>query len=195
MDFMKKGIVIGTSEYTKDFLKDCLDSLQETPYDVLVVSNGGYKPNFDAYEHYRPEGKEYKLIVNDWNGWEPAVIMEAKKHFDEFVHLMDTTVVKDINLFDKLFALEGNVVLTKGNFHYMGKFVSSLLPTLPKIFNKDVAIMVETRWLPQPYTEFTPDLPVHTNVFETVHGQNRMLLENDYMKKWKGTFIRSKEHP
>jgi len=30
-------------------------------------------------------------------------------------------------------------------------------------------------------------------VFEIVHGQNRMRLENKYMIKWKGTYQREKE--
>jgi hypothetical protein len=192
---MTKGIVIGTSQYTKDFLNPLLDSLagiiKPNKYPILIVSNG--------YNPYIPEryGLLYdiRLIVNDWNGWEPAVIMRGRENFDEFIHLMDTTIVKDISLFDKLFAIEGNVVLTKGNFHFQGKFVSKTLPTLPKIFTKDQAIMMETRWLPEPYTCFEPDLKVHSDIMETVHNQYRMRLENDFLIKWKGTFYRTAENP
>lgn len=174
----KKGIVIGTSSHTKDFLKPLLDSIKDTNYDILVVSNGGYKPEFPIDN----------LIINDWNGWEIAVIEKGKENFDEFVHIMDTTLIKDISLFDKLFAIEGNVVLTKGNFHYMGKFVTKELPNLPRVHDKTTAIMLEVRWLDGfTYTEFTPDLPVHTTVWEEIHDMKRMRLENDYMIKWKGT--------
>lgn len=193
-----KGIVIGTSLYTKDFLKHCLESIKHAHYPILVVSNDSYNPEEIVHEVFQNTSRakeDIKIIINDWNGWEPAVIQRGKETFDEFVHLMDTTVVKNIELFDKLFALEGNVVLTKGNFHYMGKFVTSFLPNMPKVFTKDVAIMMEVRWLPKPYTEFEPDLPVHTNNFETIHGQYRMVLENEYIKKWKGTWIESPEHP
>jgi len=181
---MNRGIVIGTSEYTKDFLKPLLESIKETPYKILVVSNDGYKPDFPIEN----------LIINDWNGWELAVLDRAKENFDEFVHLMDTTLIKDISLFDKLFAIEGNVVLTKGNFHYMGKFVTKELPNFPKVYDKATAIMLEVRWLDGfPYTEFQPDLPVHSLQWEVVHGQNRMRLENEYMIKWKGTAYVTKE--
>lgn len=174
----KKGIVIGTSEFTKDFLKPCLDSLKGTPYKVVVVSNGGYKPDIEIEN----------LIINSWNGWEIGVIQRGKETFSEFVHIMDTTLIKDISLFDKLFAIEGNVVLTKGNFHYMGKFVTSELPNLPRVHDKVTAIMLETKWLDGfQYTEFQPDLKVHSNVWEEIHGMNRMRLENDYIIKWKGT--------
>lgn len=175
---MKKGIVIGTSKYTKDFLKPCLDSLKGTPYKILVVSNDNYTPDFPIEN----------LIVNDWNGWELACINRGKENFDEFVFIMDSTLIKDITLFDKLFAIEGNVVLTKGNFHYQGKFVTKELPNLPIVREKSTAIMLEVRWLDGfQFTEFEPDLPVHSLVWEEIHGMNRMRLENEYMIKWKGT--------
>lgn len=175
---MTRGIVIGTSEASKDFLKPCLDSLKGTPYKVIVVSNGGYRPEFPIEN----------LIINEFNGWELAVITRGKENFDEFVHIHDTTIIKDISLFDKLFAIEGHVVLTKGNFHYMGKFVTKNLPNLPRVHDKVMAIMLEVRWLDDyPYTEFTPDLPVHSLVYEEIHGKRRMRLENEYMIKWKGT--------
>jgi hypothetical protein len=172
-----KGVVIGTSEYTKDFLKPLLDSIKDTPYKVLVVSN-----------NYTPDFPIENLIINDWNGWEIAHIQRGKENFDEFIFLMDTTLIKDISLFDKLFEIEGNVVLTKGCFHYMGKFVTKELPNLPRVHDKNTAIMLEVRWLDGfPYKEFEPDLPVHSLNWEVVHGQNRMRLENEYMIKWKGT--------
>lgn len=179
---MKKGIVIGTSEASKDFLKPLLDSIKDTKYDILVVSNGGYKPDLSPYD------PTVELVINEHNGWELAVIDRGKERFDEFVNIHDTTLIKDISLFDKLFAIEGHVVLTKGNYHYMGKFVSKNLPNLPRVHDKVMAIMLEVRWLDDwPYTEFTPDLPVHTLVYEEIHGKRRMRLENEYMIKWKGT--------
>lgn len=199
---VKRGIVITTSAYTKEFLKDCLESLKETKYPILVLSNGGYIPDIKIDNFKQVSDKEWKvldfngksidLVINPINGWELAGIKAGKDNFDEFVHIMDTTIIKDISMFDKLFAIDDNVVLTKGNFHYMGKFKSSKLPNLPIVTSKDVAIMLEAHWLKY-YREFNPDLPVQSDVFETVHGQNRMRLENDYMIKWKGTFQRQYE--
>ena len=91
-------------------------------------------------------------------------------------------------------AIKGNVVYTKGNFHYMGKFVTKELPNLPRVHDKNTAIMLEVKWLDGfKYTEFTPDLPVHSLTWEEIHGQKRMRLENEYMIKWKGTAFVSKE--
>lgn len=185
-----KGVVITTSEYTRDFLKPLLESIKGTKYPVLVVSNGGYFPQTDAT-------LDYELIVNDWNGWELGGIQRGKEKFEEFVHIMDSTIIKDISLFDKLFEIEGNVALTKDHFHYMGKYVSKLLPNTPRMNSKDLAIFMETTWLSKDenYSEFTPDLPVHTNNFIEINGRKRMVLENDYMIKYKGTWQRSEAHP
>ena len=199
---MTKGIVICTSEYTKDFLKPLLESIKDTKYDILVVSNGGYLPPELApwwtgmCQKWHDDGtrQRFTLIVNEWNGWEIGGIQRGKETFDEFVFLMDTCIIKDITLFDKLFAIEGNVVLTKGNYHYMGKFVTKELPNLPRVHDKTTAIMLEVKWLDGfKYTEFQPDLPVHTLNWEEIHGMNRMRLENEYMIKWKGTAFVTKE--
>ena len=183
---MTKGIVICTSEYTKDFLKPLLESIKDTPYRILIVSNGGYKPHVTIAEFNNRI--DWSIVVNEWNGWEIGGLQRGKETFDEFVFLMDTCIIKDISLFGKLFAIEGNVVLTKGNFHYMGKFVTKELPNLPRVHDKTTAIMLEVRWLDGfKYTEFQPDLPVHTLHWEEIHGMKRMRLENEYMVKWKGT--------
>jgi len=184
---MKQGIVIGTSEYSKDFLKPLLESIKYAPYPILIVSNGGYIPDYS-------ENPKINLIINDWNGWELGALSRGKENFDEFVFIHDTCLIKDISLFDKVFAIEGNVVFTKSNFHYMGKFVTKELPNLPIVHEKLLAVYLEVRWLDGfKYTEFTPDLPVHTNVFEEIHGMKRMKLENEYMIKWKGTYWTTEE--
>lgn len=177
-----KGIVVTTSSHTKDFLQPMLESIKETPYDILILSNSNYTPVLSYFD------RQYELIVNPQNGWEIAGIQAGKEKFDEFVHLMDTTLIKDISLFDRVFEIEGNVVFTKGNFHYMGKFVTTELPNLPRVHDKVTAILLETKWLNDfKYTEFEPDLKVHSDIWEEIHGMKRMRLENDYMIKWKGT--------
>lgn len=187
-DNIKRGITITTSAYTKDFLKDCLESIKETPYPILIVSNGNYKPDLSYFN------RQYDLVINEQNQWELGGIQRGKEKFDEQIHLMDTTVVKDISMFDKLFAFapNENVALTKNHFHYMGKYVTAKLPNLPMVDSKDVAIKLEAHWLNY-YREFNPDLPCLSNVVEVVHGQRRMVLENIYMKKFKGTWMKEKE--
>lgn len=176
---MTKGIVI-TTHNDSPWLKECLESIK-TNYPIIVHVNGGKLPVFEWNENIT-------IVLGANNGWEIAGIRTGKLHFDEFVHLMDSTVIKDNSLFDKLFAIDGNVFLTNGGYHYMGKFVSSTLGNLPTASNKEEAIQLELNWYHGPRTYFKPDLPVHTNAREEKHGRLNMVLENDYMVKWKGTW-------
>lgn len=178
--YMKKGIVITTSFHTREWLPECVRT-SKGKYPVLIVSNSDLGIDMTNYEA--------DMVVNDWNGFELGGILQGKEHFDEFIHLMDTTIIKDVSLFDKLFDIDGHVFLTKGGYHYMGKFVSKDLPEIPKISTKEEAINQELYWLgDKPRTYFTPDLPAHTGVFEEKHGRTNMVLENDYLIKYKATF-------
>ncbi len=160
-----KGIVITTSDATRDWLPACLNSLKTAPYEVFVQDNG-------------KEG-----------GYELAGISAGKNLFKEFVHLMDTTEVKDISLFDKLFEIDGHVFLTEGGYHYMGKFVSNDLPEIPTVKTKAEAIDLELKWLgKKPRKYFKPDLPVHTEVFKNKNGRRNMILSNEFITKYKATF-------
>lgn len=155
---MKKGIIIGSSNQTKLFLTDLLFSLQDCPYEVVVHDEGNF---------------------------ELGAIKEGKQIYDEFVYLMDTTVIKDITLFDKLFQTPGHVFLSPSGFHYMGKFVSKDLPEIPEVKDKEEAIKLETSWLNKPHTVFSPELPVISEVFETRHGRLNMVLETPFIIKFK----------
>lgn len=129
------------------------------------------------------------VVANDWNGFELGGILRGKEFFDEFVHLMDTTIIKNKQLFEDAFLKPGHVFFTQGGYHYMGKFVSDDLPMIPKINTKAEAVAMELTWLGnKPRTYFTPDLPVHTDVFVEKYGRKNMVLENEFMKKFKATW-------
>jgi len=165
MDRISRGIVITTSEHTKDWLFDCVKGLGKA-YPILIQVN-----------------------TKEDNRWELGGVQLGKDSFDEFVHLMDTTVIKDPTIFHRLFSIPGHVFLTEGGYHYMGKFVSSDLPEIPRIYTKEEAINYELRWLDgKNRTHFKPDLPVHTQVFEEKHGRLNMVLENEFLIKYKATF-------
>jgi hypothetical protein len=191
-----KGIVITTSKHTREYLKPLLESIKNTKYKVIIFENdytstipNNIEYTVEYYDEIDEKLRIYESIKNNNNGWELAGIKCGKENFDEFIHLMDSTLIKDISLFDKLFEMEGNVFLTQGGYHYMGKFVSNTLPDLPNVSTKQEAIVYELHWLPKPYKYFEPDLPVHTDQFEEKFGQRRMKLENDFIIKWKGTYF------
>lgn len=166
MEIKNKGIVISASEYSRPFFEDCIRSIK-TDYPIYVCWEG----------IGRPVGS-----------YELGAIKRGAELFDEFVYLHDTVVIKDNSLFDKLFAIDGHVLLTKGGYHYFGKYVSSDLPDIPNVTNKEEAIHWEIRWFNKPHTVFNPELPFHVERFEEKHGRTNMVIENDYLIKYKGTW-------
>lgn len=159
-----RGIVIGTSEETTPFLLDLIKSIK-TDYPIYICKAGTDRPI---------------------NSYEIGSIKKGKELFDEFIFLQDTTLIKDNSMFDVLFATEGHVFVTEGCYHYMGKYISKELPTLPDVRSKDEAIHHELLWLKGSVID--KPLPVHTKIFEEKFGKTRMRLESEYMIKWKGTY-------
>ncbi len=185
MATISKGIVVTTSEYTKDFLIPCLNSLKNTHYNLLIVCNDTDPDIAQKWLKQNRNGQDDEVVCNNWNAFELGGIYRGTQHFDEFIHLMDTSIVKNIKFFEKVFDIEGHVFFTNGGYHYMGKFITNDLPEIPKIDNKAEAIRLELRWLHgKQWSHFEPDLPVHTNIFK----KGRMILENRYLIKSKGTW-------
>lgn len=183
---IRKGIVITTSEHTKDFLNDCLLSLPRY-YKILVVSNNGYVPDIPT------EVKRYtKVVINDWNGFELGGILRGAEYFDEFVHLMDTCVVTNKAMFKLMFDNPQSVYLCNGFFSYLGKYRTEVLNKIgiPKIHDKEMAIRMERDWnrtyLNHDHCEkFSPELPVTTDTFIEKNGRLNMVLDNNFIIKFK----------
>lgn len=183
---MRKGIVITTSEYTKDFLRECLDSLPRK-WPILVVSN-----DYEGVEV--PEWAE--VVHNPWKGFELGGVYQGSEHFDEFVHLSDTTVIRNPDMFDIMFDFPNSMYLCDGFFSHLGKYRTKILEEvgIPVITDKYIGIHYENVWhkdylkAEPEAVQFSPPLPVHSDVFTEIHGQTRMVLDNGYITKYKGTW-------
>jgi hypothetical protein len=151
------------------WIGECLDSLAGCKYPVHVCIN--------------PPGK---------SAYDPAGFYYAKEHgLEQFIIMHDTMIIKDMSFFDDAFAIEGNVSFPAVDFLMcFGKYDASLLPPLPaKPTKKMEAIMFETyyaRKIPKSATLF-PDFD-DTHIFVHKHGKDRMVLENDYVIKYKATW-------
>lgn len=191
---MRRGIVITTSPYTKLFADDCIRSVETSGYPILLVVND---------EHYGKTGivhqsndKKFTIYVNDWNGFELGGILRGSEFFDEFVHIMDTCVVEDASMFEKMFAHDGSVHLCRGFFSYLGKYQSEIIKKIgvPKIHTKEEAIKEEWQWNgiylqnDPKAQQFQPELPVTTNEFVERHGRRNMVLKNGFITKYKATW-------
>lgn len=191
----KKGIVISTCKATIDFLAICLLSIPKGYKVAIVINNSNDYPGIMLLpENLQP--REVTICKNDWNGFELGGIQRGAELFDEFVFLTDTCIIKNPDLIEKLFAHEGSMSLCGNFFSYLGKFVSSKLREvgMPRVENKKQAIHEERFWTEKYITSdpnyklFDPQLPIETDVFGEVHGENRMIIENEFLVKYKGTY-------
>lgn len=153
------------------WVNDCLASLEGyTRYPTHVLSTYGYEL-----------GKIKKA---------------AEMGLDEFVFLQDSCIVKDHALLDEMFDFDGSVALGAWPFFmYLGKYRLDTLKKveLPEVNNKHDSVHYEGKWT-RDYAEAESKLKhicrdlVDTNVFEERHGRKNMVLENDYLIKYKGTW-------
>lgn len=164
---MNKAIVVA-SYPDSPWLSDCLVSLKGVNYPVVIAMN-------------TPED----------NAFDPQGIYEAVRlGLEEFVLLHDSMVVKDQSIFDILFGMPGHVAVSPGGLMLIGKYVTAQLPALPKKpSGKKEAVYFELSYKNQVPWSHTLD-PAFTdgNVFEVKHGKNRMVLENQWFKKYKGVY-------
>lgn len=170
-----KAVVIGTDYGREAWLSDCLKSLKNCTYPVIVLTQ------------YR-----YELGKFRW--------LKENTSLDEFLFLHDTCVVKDPSFIDEAFAHHGSVSLCDSpNWFgmYMGKYRMGILTSLiiPETESKYDSVLYETHWTekylykdPDTINLFTDlDVP-EKHRFETRHGRNNLVLENDYLIKYKATW-------
>ena len=162
-----KGIIVVTYPGSP-WLSDCIASLVGVKYPVYLCINPPGKSAYDMEAFYY--AKEHKI-------------------YDFFV-LHDSMVIKDISLFDKVFELKGNVQLSHIWQMGLGKFNIHNIPELPtKPTDKLSAIRFENSYLRTikvNHTLFT--LLKDTDIFEEKHGKKRMIIENEFIRKYKGTW-------
>jgi hypothetical protein len=169
---LNKAIVIATTNGREEWLKDCLESLKDYKTHPIIVLN--------QYE------------------WEIGKIKWIYDHtdLDEFIFLQDSVIIKDISWIDVVFNLTGHSVsLCEPPFTmYMGKFTREGLSKLemPLIRTKKEAVFYEANWCSEyarlnDYSVLWTDL-VDNPSREFHHGRENMVLENPYIKKYKGTW-------
>lgn len=178
---MKQAIVICTHEYREHWCKNLLDTLKGLRYPVFLFINTKKRDRFEL----------------------GAIKHAYKQGFDEFVLLQDSVEVKDIYLFDMLFKSNKGWAMSLCNhpYHfgcYLGKYRLETLKELeiPEVKNKLEAVEQEevfTRNYVSKEKKFKPlfvNFGTNTTVFVEKFGEKRMVLENPYFIKYKGTWNR-----
>lgn len=144
------------------WIDECMASLEGVKYPIDKCDGGS---TFDPMGFYRA----------------------VEKGYDEFVILHDTCVVKDIKLFDMLFDRPGHVAITMGFLMCLGKYVTKDLPPLPaQPGSKRQAVEFEGQYCSAIHgSVLFPDF-IESNTFVDKNGRNNMIIENDYLIKYKG---------
>lgn len=167
-------IVVSTTPGRELWLTDCLRSIQRP---VLVISNFNY------------ELGKIKFIYDNTN-------------LPFFLLLQDSVIVKNDKFFDLMFdaAKMGSAAVTNDPYifgMYMGVYTRQTLTQtgIPSCNSKQEAIEYEISWHER-YVNFEPTVPtVFPNLNdrqstrqEFRHGRLNLVLENDYLIKYKGNW-------
>lgn len=170
---MSKAIVICTTPKSTHWLHNLLDSFQG--YDKFPI-----------------------IILSDY-GYELGKINFIHKHTDitEFFFLQDTIEIKNPSIFDKGFTFAGSVSWDSGFKSYLGKYRREILDkcTIPLPKSKMDSVVFEETFNWEYISKEPKGWTLHDDfskrdVFEDKFGRKNMIIEDEYLKKYKGTWSR-----
>jgi hypothetical protein len=172
-------IVISTGRGRGAWVMDCLDSIDRGDVTVALSGTGG-------------ELGAIRMIYQQttWPRW---------------LMLQDSCVVKDSRLFGLVDEVDGPLLVAPHPSMYLAVYERKLLdlltiPDVPAGIDREVGIAHETSFMgaydAAHYTTYGADLPVLFPEFrdgaatrqEWRHGRNNLVLENQYLAKYKGTW-------
>jgi len=176
---MKQAIIVATCKPYKPWLMDFIKSYNHE-YDLVITYNKGNVNRYDAQ----------------------AVITGLESNYDEFLVLHDTIEIKDNSLFDIVFEKhKGQSVflrqkscmfLIKYTKEHLAKLTQENIDKLYDVSNKNEAIAAEG-WFNVEYMKISDPVFLFQDfkdngVREMKYGRKNMVLENKYMKKYKGSW-------
>jgi hypothetical protein len=145
---------------------------------------------------------KYPLIILSDYTYELGKIKYIYDHtdIDEFVFLHDTCVIKDLSLFDLCFETYQGISVAFSMCPvkfgmYLGKYRRDTLKRveIPTPYSKIDSVKYEVSFN-NAYCQAEPETVLLFNDFHDVprfeekNGRNNMVLENQYLKKYKGTW-------
>lgn len=152
------------------------------------------------------DGCRWPIAVHQTWDFELSTIKWAtRQNLAEFVFLPASTVVKDLAVFDRAFGEYAGKSVNLGGVQegyrfrmYLGKYLTRSVLTLgvPPVTSKWGAVQQECVWC-ETYArqeECVGGLATvggnldHTDVFEDRHGRLNMVVGNEYLQRYKGTW-------
>ena len=176
---MKQGIIIATHRNFKPWLVNFIKTYDHK-YDLLFVFNT------DESNRYDPQ----------------AVIAGIESNYDEFLVLHDTMEIKDNSLFDIIFEEHKgkSVYFRQHSCMFLAKFTKTDLSKLPADTIKRLYDIVDKNGAVKEEGAFNVEyMAVSNPVYlfnelsdsgerEQKFGRKNMVLENQYIKKYKGAW-------
>lgn len=172
---MRQSIVIATTPSTNEQLVNLLSSLH----------------GYDSYPI---------IIYSDYSYEIGKIKRAAQDGYDEFFLLQDTIEVKDPYVFSEAFEkYRGRTVTVDPTMRsFLCKYRKSFLDKLELPIAKTKLDAVDAEdWLFREHAKLDKTVAClmsnfnKSNVFEEKFGRENMVLENEYFKKYKGTWSRS----
>lgn len=170
---MKQIVAIATSPGREHWVSNCLKSIGHIPY--IVVSDYGYE-----------------LGKIQW--------MYDNTNFDRWLLLQDSVSIKDARFFDMAFSYPKSVAVSNCPVKfgmYLGVYCRETLDKvgIPTAFTKEDAIHYERHWSDE-YCATEGDVPTMFEDFKDqnatgireMFGRDNLILENEYIIKYKGTW-------
>lgn len=150
------------------------------------------------------KGCRWPIEVHETWDFELSTIAWAGQRYDEFVFLPQTTEVLDQRLFELCFLTHRGRSVNLGTAQemqfrmYLGKYRADALNqiAIPRVTSKREAVHWEVVWCKgYAWAEATRDRLVsvggpleHSDVFEQRHGRLNMVVENEFLRRLKGTW-------
>jgi hypothetical protein len=166
--FMSKAIVICTTPKTTDWLNNLLTSFKGyDKFPIVILSDYSYELGKINYIHKT-------TCITD------------------FFLLQDSIEIKDPSIFEKGFAYSGSIAWDSSFKSYLGKYRREILdkcniPT-PKTKMDSVVFEETFNWeyiSKEPKGWFLHDDFSKRDVFEDKFGRTNMVIEDEYLKKYK----------
>jgi len=198
---LKQGIIIVTHEKVRKYFDNLVKSLKGCKYPIHIVVNETSKKPY----YTEKIKKQFESVIEfEGNHYELSAFEANKKlKLDEFLLLPATTEIVDQSVLDMVFNnLKGRSVAFStyptafGMF--IGKYRKLVLDKMEFLMpeNKAEAVEMEMVFNNQ-YVQIDPNTIVlwkdfvdNDNIVEKF-GEKRMLIENKFIKKWKGTWSRN----
>lgn len=160
-------VVIGTNPDRRDWLRDCIASIRRT-------------------------SKHRRVLIHDAGGYEIAALRTGLKHFRSFLFLHDSCEVLDPDFWGIVDSTSPAWLFGGPPMYlavYNGGLLEDAIAHAPDTMDKINSIAWEGE-LPKRLDQPTiwPDVTDATGRIEERHGRPNLVLENRYLRKWKGNW-------